>query len=723
VCSGTWGGQVVSNKISTSNCQYAPTSSFNIPFDQYRSLGANSGIFVKLPAGWTFTSVTSPDNEGDLVSPTSLTDERGETGKPIGWSTGHIPYTGYSTLSLVVQQPPSYGYIKQGNVLTRVTYYPDQAATTACGSVTTITTCSASPSMTGAAVAQCSISGTAYPIHTNGLCPSPTPVAATAVPSATPTPPAGCQYVAEACTNSIPPNCTYKLSCVSPKPTCAKNCALQPKGDASCNLVVDSEDYTIWRNNLDKNVGVGTSPKEGPDFNNDGKVNLTDLQKWQDGLFAPPPTPSGACAVPTSEVKPTSAVPTLGAGCFYKQVQCIQAPCPPVVVCPTATTCPAPQCAAPPAGCTYNKTDNCSCGTLVCPTSAPVASWTQMSTTNAPAARFNHVAFWTGSKMLVYGGNVSSANIFAPNPGYLYDPVANTWTSMTTTGTPGGTMGAFNGTKFIAYGGSYDLLTATLKPTGGIYDVASNTWTAMNLTNAPAGKRNASMISTGTKVIVWGGYTSNSGGATNTGAVFDIASNTWTPMSTTNAPSARAEHTAVWSGSKMIIFGGVSGDIVGGGALYDPATNTWSAMSTTNAPSARYAHTAVWSNNSMFVWGGIVKGTIGTTDTNTGAAYDPVSNSWFTLPTTGAPSARDYHSAIADRTNMIIWGGSKNINSQFLNDGGIYNILDGTWKPLPANADVPARNWHSAVWTGSKMIIWGGATATSSLNTGAVYSP
>lgn len=362
VCSGTWGGQILSNKISTSNCVNSPASSFNIPFDQYRSFGANSGIFVKLPSGWTFTSVTSPDNEGDLVLPTSLTDERGEIGKPIGWSTGYIPLTGYYTLVLVVQQPPSYGYIKQGDVLTRVTYYQGQAASAACGNVTAITTCNASPTMTGAPLAQCTISDTVYSIYSNGLCPSPTPAAAT------PTPPEGCEYIAEACTESIPPNCVYKLSCTSPKPACAKNCALQPKGDASCNLVIDSEDYTIWRNNLDNNVGVGTSPKEGPDFNNDGKVNLTDLQKWQDGLFTPPPTPSGACAVPTSSVEPASPTPTLGAGCFYNLVECVQAPCQPVVVCPTATSCPVPQCAAPPAGCSYNKTNNCSCGKLVCGT-------------------------------------------------------------------------------------------------------------------------------------------------------------------------------------------------------------------------------------------------------------------------------------------------------------------------------------------------------------------
>ena len=31
-------------------------------------------------------------------------------------------------------------------------------------------------------------------------------------------------------------------------------------------------------------------------------------------------------------------------------------------------------------------------------------TWTATSTTNAPAARFDHTAVWTGSEMIVWGG-------------------------------------------------------------------------------------------------------------------------------------------------------------------------------------------------------------------------------------------------------------------------------------------------------------------------------
>ncbi|HZN05121.1 MAG TPA: hypothetical protein VFD06_16165, partial [Candidatus Polarisedimenticolia bacterium] len=61
---------------------------------------------------------------------------------------------------------------------------------------------------------------------------------------------------------------------------------------------------------------------------------------------------------------------------------------------------------------------------------------------------------------------------------------------------------------------------------------------------------------------------------------------------TSNAiPSARIGHTAVWTGTEMIIWGG-SLDI---GGRYDPASETWKPTSTgANLPQVRREHTAVW---------------------------------------------------------------------------------------------------------------------------------
>src|SRR5207248_3690050 len=103
-------------------------------------------------------------------------------------------------------------------------------------------------------------------------------------------------------------------------------------------------------------------------------------------------------------------------------------------------------------------------------------------------------------------------------------------------------------------------------------------------------------------MIVWGGQ-----GVGNTGGRYSPNTDSWTVTSTTNAPTARGGHTAVWSGSEMIVWGGYQfgvGDTNTGGR-YNPNTDSWAATSTTNAPSARLRHTAVWNDSEMIVWGGV----------------------------------------------------------------------------------------------------------------------
>jgi hypothetical protein len=77
----------------------------------------------------------------------------------------------------------------------------------------------------------------------------------------------------------------------------------------------------------------------------------------------------------------------------------------------------------------------------------------------------------------------------------------------------------------------------------------------------------------------------------------------WAATSTINAPTGRYEHTAVWTGSEMIVWGGEFPASNTGGR-YNPSTDSWTATSTTNRPTARVDHTAVWTDSEMIVWGG-----------------------------------------------------------------------------------------------------------------------
>src|SRR2546430_17206157 len=80
---------------------------------------------------------------------------------------------------------------------------------------------------------------------------------------------------------------------------------------------------------------------------------------------------------------------------------------------------------------------------------------------------------------------------------------------------------------------------------------------------------------------------------------------TWTATSTTNAPSPRAFHSAVWTGTEMIIWGGDDGtNSFNTGKKYNPSTDTLASTSTNGAATARSNHTAVGNGNGMIVVGG-----------------------------------------------------------------------------------------------------------------------
>ena len=194
--------------------------------------------------------------------------------------------------------------------------------------------------------------------------------------------------------------------------------------------------------------------------------------------------------------------------------------------------------------------------------------------------------------------------------------------------------------------------------------------------------------------------------------------NTWTATSTANAPSARFRHTAVWTGSEMIVWGGTPDGInaLNTGGRYNPSTNSWTTTSITNAPVARFLHTAVWTESEMIVWGG--EGSSGVL--NTGGRYNPSTGSWTATSTTNAPDARDSHAAVWTESEMIVWGGLG--TGVAFNTGGRYNSSTNSWTATSTTNAPSAREPYAAVWTGSGMIVWGGTPdGINALNSGGRY--
>jgi len=349
-------------------------------------------------------------------------------------------------------------------------------------------------------------------------------------------------------------------------------------------------------------------------------------------------------------------------------------------------------------------------------------TWTATSLAGAPSARRAHAAVWTGTEMIVWGGYGDSAPT-SPDTGGRYNPVTDSWAATATFGAPSGrqSLAAFwTGTEMIVWGGYQETEYDSLN-TGGRYNPVADAWLPTSTVSAPSGRSRHTAVWTGAEVVVWGGWDSNSNAPLNTGGRYAPATDSWTPTSTATAPSVRGDHTAVWTGAEMIVWGGSDNTFyppyLNTGGRYNPATDAWTTLSNAGAPAARAGHTAVWTGTEMMVWGGQDSGGF----LNTGGRYNPTADTWGTTSTAGAPSARYEHTAVWTGTEMIVWGGWG--SGGYLNTGGRYNPVTNSWAATRTAGAPTARDRHTTLWTGTEMIVWGGQSSGGILNTGGRYNP
>ncbi len=357
--------------------------------------------------------------------------------------------------------------------------------------------------------------------------------------------------------------------------------------------------------------------------------------------------------------------------------------------------------------------------------------WSRSLASTPITERSHHSAVWTGSSMIIWGGIEGQAEntIHQTNTGAIYDPDNDTWKPTSLLNAPAkryGHSAVWTGKKMIVWGGNQSTRD------GASYDPETNTWAAISTTDAPMPRYGHTAIWTGTKMIIWGGMDGDTDGATDSGYAYDPENDAWSAISMTNAPTARTAHTAVWTGTKMIIWGGWNlTAATNTGAIYDPATDAWTTISSATVPEARYDHTAVWTGSQMIVWGGRISNpaTPLQAPLGSGGAFDPKKNKWSTVATTAvptngsshSPTPRYRHSAVWTGTQMLIWGGWSNSNTLHgygnVRTGAAYNPLTRVWSALKQDvSELEYRQLHTAVWTGSKMIIFGGKGNTTNIS-------
>jgi N-acetylneuraminic acid mutarotase len=279
----------------------------------------------------------------------------------------------------------------------------------------------------------------------------------------------------------------------------------------------------------------------------------------------------------------------------------------------------------------------------------PVAdTWEPIPATGAPSPRVSFAMVWTGTELVIWGGYVYTGIYTYFNDGARYNPTTKTWSPLGVTGVPAGR-------GECAYG--YNAATSEMVIWGGFngprltdgarYNFTTQSWSAINNAGNPGQLLNTAFTMGTGRLYIWGGYSFASSAQTNNGYYYNLASNTWTALPVAGAPTAREQAHAVWTGTELLIWGGMSGasTYLSNGGRYNPGSNTWPSL-IPSGPVAELGSNAVFANNKMFISG-----------INGSALYDNTLNNWpamnnFSMPVIG-------NQGIVNTANgiFLIWGG------------------------------------------------------------------
>ena len=334
---------------------------------------------------------------------------------------------------------------------------------------------------------------------------------------------------------------------------------------------------------------------------------------------------------------------------------------------------------------------------------------------------------WTGTELLVWGGNGAT-------DGYRYNPAGNSWTTMSSANAPSARnfyLSAFTGTELIIWGGT-DANTAAALNTGARYNLASNTWTPMTTTNAPNYMSGASTIIDGTAMYVYGGAIGFA--YSNKMNKYDFVANTWaqlTPGGT--AVPVRANASMLSHNGFIYMFAGTYTpqfsvtQFLFDGYVYNTATNSWSVNIGSGVPNYLNG-TSIQRANKVYSFGGVFGSGNNYQYTNEFGVRDISSGNPAYTKLGNAPVAPRFSSYVDTLPNnrFIFWGGfvfSGSFYVPFAN-GFIYNHGNNSFGDIASEGAPPPSIKANTKSISGKFVLWNMANATNNaINQGYLYTP
>jgi N-acetylneuraminic acid mutarotase len=294
-------------------------------------------------------------------------------------------------------------------------------------------------------------------------------------------------------------------------------------------------------------------------------------------------------------------------------------------------------------------------------------SWTQVA--DLPNGRHHPVTFSLNGKGYAVTGTRS--NILATDDFFMYDPVADEWTTLIDF--PGAERSfsigtTYNGKAYMAFGANnFSLLNDLWQ-----YDPVSDQWT--QLASCPcAGRRHPSLIAANNKL--YAGLGDNGQVNFNDWWMYDIATNQWTQLP--NLPGPPRHHPFHFEANGNVYTGMGHGgpNIYGDWYKLDTATNSWTIM-TPFPGEHRVAGTQFNHNGYGYVLSGDGDNHSFMT-TGEFWRYNPGSDTWLQLDPHPGFSRWAPGSFVIDDV-VYFFGGLNRVTSQYPDDTWKYDIVANT---------------------------------------------
>jgi hypothetical protein len=190
---------------------------------------------------------------------------------------------------------------------------------------------------------------------------------------------------------------------------------------------------------------------------------------------------------------------------------------------------------------------------------------------------------------------------------------------------------------------------------------------------------------------------------------------------------------AVWTGTHVLVWGG-RGDTqspeawLSDGALFDPSSGEWAAMDPLPVEFS-FPPAVAWSGEQLLVWGLPADGW----HLPDGWAFDVATGSWSELPSLLNQERANATAAwlstpptssnvVLHQPPLVVWGGLDRQLREGRTDGFVLDPTSHRWRQIPP-AKLAARVQPAIVWTGDRLLVWGGRWRASVFTDGAVFRP